>query len=329
MSTLLVKNFVVRSFKISSLQHQIMRLHFKRCADLPIASSKFSCVVIDDVVYVGGCGESKVIYSYAENKWNGLPACPVMCFGLGKLFGRVLTVGGIASKKVTADVYMFSNESQEWVKGIPPMPTARSFPTIVSHESAIAACGGFGVYSPNDKVETDKVEVLKGDSCQWFTKAPLPSPRSRLQSAIVGNFCYFLGGYKFFKQLDRSKSVWCVTLEDLFDTTSPKYQEPDLWQSLPDCPTMIPASANLGGALVAIGGTTGRDICNTVCAYSRSTQSWVGLGSLPSHCACAGAASLQDGKVMLIGGSTGLLLGFIWDTELVWLITLQSYSLNL
>ena len=66
-----------------------MRLHFKSCADLPIASAKCSCVVIDDVVYVGGCGESKVIYSYAENEWIGLPACPVMCFGLGKLFGRV------------------------------------------------------------------------------------------------------------------------------------------------------------------------------------------------------------------------------------------------
>ena len=306
-----------------------MRLHLKRCADLPVASSKLSCTVIDDVVYVGGCGESKMVYIYAENKWNSLPKCPVMCFGLGKLFGRVLTVGGIASKKVTADVYMFSKESQEWVKGIPPMPTARSFPTIVSHESAIAACGGFGVYSPNDKVETDKVEVLKGDSCQWFTKAPLPSPRSRLQSTIVGNFCYFLGGYIFFKQLDRSKSVWCVTLEDLFDTTSPKYQEPDLWQSLPDCPTMIPASANLGGALVTIGGTTGRDICNTVCAYARSTQSWVGLGNLPSHCICAGAASLQDGKVMLIGGSTGPFLGFICDINSVWLITLQSHSPNL
>jgi len=311
-----------------------MRLHSKSCADLPISLSKFSCVVIEDVVYVGGCDESKVVYTCSENTWNSLPMCPVMCFGLGKLFGKVFAVGGmITSKKVTADVFMFSNESREWVKGIPPMPTARSFPTVVSHESAFVACGGFSVYSPSEKVETDKVEVFKGDTCQWFTKAPLPDPHSYLQSTIVGNFCYFLGGYKVFKERVRSKSVWCVTLEDLFDTTSPKYQEPDLWQSLPDCPTMIPASANLGGALVAIGGIAGINTCNTVYAFSRSKQSWVGLGSLPSHCVCgAGAASLSDGKVMLIGGATGFLIDFtscFWNTNLVWLISLELYSPNL
>ena len=308
-----------------------MRLHFKRCADLPVASSKFSCVVIEDVVYVGGCGESKVVYAYTESKWNRLPTCPVMCFGLGKLFGKVFAVGGmITSKRVTADVFMFSNESREWVKGIPPMPTPRSFPTVISHESAFVACGGFSVYSPSEKIETDKVEVFKGDTCQWFTKAPLPSPRSRLQSTIVGNFCYFLGGYKFFEECIPSKSVWCVTLEDLFDTTSPKYQEPDLWQSLPDCPTMLSTSANLGGALVTIGGIAISDTCDTVYAFSRCTQSWVGLGILPSHSVCvAGAASLSDGKVLLIGGATGFLVHFmscLHDTNSVWLIALQSYS---
>ena len=123
-----------------------------------------------------------------------------------------------------------------------------------------------------------------------------------------------------------------MTLEDFFDTTSPKYQEPDLWQSLPDSPTMLPTSAILGGALVTIGGIAGTDTCNTVCAYSRSTQSWVELGSLPSHCVCAaGAASLPDGKVMLIGGASGFLVHFtscLYDTDLVGLISLQLYSPN-
>ena len=301
-----------------------MRLHFKSCADLPIASAKCSCVVIDDVVYVGGCGESKVIYSYAENEWIGLPACPVMCFGLGKLFGRVLTVGGIASKKAKADVHMFSSESQEWVKGIPPMPTARCFPTVVSHESAIAACGGF-----SEKVETDKVEVFKNDIRQWFTKAPLPVPVAHLQSTIIGDSCYFLGGFLSQKKLFCSTDMLCVTLEDLFDTASPKFQEPDLWQTLPGPPAMLLTSANLAGALVTIGGTTGVNILNTVCAYSRSTQSWVELGSLPVHCVCAGAASLQSGKTLIIGGFTGGNINFVQETKSVLLVSLQSRSPNL
>ena len=298
-----------------------MRLHFKRCADLPIASSKFSCVIIDDVVYVRGGRGSKVIYTYTENEWNSLPACPVMCFGLGKLLGKVLTVGGIASKKVTADVYMFSNESQEWVKGIPPMPTPRSCPTVVSHESAIAACGGSG--------PTDKVEVFKNDSRQWFTKAPLPVPVVHLQSTVIGNSCYFLGGFLSPKKLICSTAMLCVTLEDLFDTASPKFQEPDLWQALIDSPTMLSTSANLAGALVTVGGTTGVDISNTVYAYSRSTQSWVELGSLPVHCVCAGAASLQSGKILIIGGFTGGNIRFAEETKSVLLVSLQSNSPNL
>ena len=299
-----------------------MRLHFKRCADIPTALAKFSCVVIDDVVYVGGCGQSKVIYTYTENEWNSLPVCPVMCFGLGKLFGRVLTVGGIASKKVTADVHMFSKESREWVKGIPPMPTARSFPSVVSYESAIAACGGFSAI--------DQVEVFKYDCRQWFTKAPLPVPLLYLQSTIIGDTCYFLGGFSFsYYQWDCFTSILSVTLKDLFDTTSPKFQEPDLWHTLLDPPTVLSTSANLGGALVAIGGSTGSNICNIVCAYSRNTQSWIELGSLPVNCICAGAASLQDGKVMLIGGLSGSEVELAKATTSVLLISLQSNSPNL
>ena len=299
-----------------------MRLHFKRCANLPTALAKFSCVVIDDVVYVGGCGQSKVIYSYTENQWSGLPACPVMCFGLGKLFGRVLTVGGIASKKLTADVHMFSKESREWVKGIPPMPTARFYPTVVSHESAIAACGGISA--------TDKVEVFKNDCRQWFTKAPLPVPLVHLQSTIIGDTCYFLGGFTFsYYQWACFTSMLCVTLEDLFDTTSPKFQEPGLWHTLLDPPTALSTSANLSGALVTIGGSTGSNICSTVCAYSRNTQSWIELGSLTVNCICAGTASLQDGRVMLIGGLSGSEVEEAQETKSVLLISLQSNSPNL
>ena len=307
-----------------------MRLHLKRCADLPTALAKFSCIVIDDVVYVGGCDGSKVIYSYTEDKWSSLPVCPVMCFGLGKLFGKVVTVGGmINSKKLTTDTYTFSKESLKWVKGIPPMPTARCFPTVVSHASAIAACGGFSVYSSTDQIETDKVDIFKSDAHQWFTKVPLPIPLSQLQSTIVGNSCYFLGGYISYEQRIRSTSVWCVTLEELFDTTSPNYQELDLWQSLPDSPTMVSTSANLGGALVTLGGIIGTAVCNAVWAYSRNTQSWVEVGSLPSPCVCAGAASLQSGEVMLIGGLNGVHRASVQQTDLVWLISQQFYPLNL
>ena len=98
---------------------------------------------------------------------------------------------------------------------------------------------------------------------------------------------------------------------------------------------MLSTSANLAGALVTIGGFAGMDTCKAVCAFSRNTQSWVELGSLPSRSVCAArAASLQDGKVMLIAGATRashlfFYMDELFDTNLVWLMSLQSYSPNL
>ena len=63
-------------------------------------------------------------------------------------------------------------------------------------------------------------------------------------------------------------------------------------------------------------------------SYSRNTQSWIELGSLTVNCLCAGAASLQDGKVMLIGGLSGSEVGVAQETMSVLLISLQSNSSN-
>ena len=149
-------------------------------------------------VYVGGRTTEHTVlqYSWRRGVWSTLPECPVLWFGLTQFMGRLTTVGGSdKTGSKTGRVYQFASESQRWQESLPPMPTARSNVTVVSHPSssrempAIAVCGGFtnvGV------VKT--VEVYSHSTSQWHTAEPLPTPLSHLTSSTVGDIAYLLGG---------------------------------------------------------------------------------------------------------------------------------------
>ena len=61
-----------------------------------------TAIVLDNTVYIGGgttdeSEQSNCIckYTIEKNMWGVLPSCPVTHFGLAKLAGRVIVVGGI------------------------------------------------------------------------------------------------------------------------------------------------------------------------------------------------------------------------------------------
>ena len=110
-------------------------------------------VVIRDRVYCGGGNEYRVsCYSPSEDTWNTLPACDVRYFGLGQVRGKLVTVGGRKKPvaKVTNEVYEFDEVTRSWKQSIPPMPTARHSPAVLSHHSTLTVAGGnagHGVHS--------------------------------------------------------------------------------------------------------------------------------------------------------------------------------------
>lgn len=102
-------------------------------------------------VYLGGGGTEEageyLVFEYAPDmdEWNILPRSPVKHFGVGQLMGRLALVGGrLASSThaVTADVHFFDEDTRQWVKSIPPMPTARFAPQSLAvrlHSSLVEA----------------------------------------------------------------------------------------------------------------------------------------------------------------------------------------------
>ena len=255
-----------------------------------------------NVVFVASWSGRHEVYKYEtrSDKWSVLPPCLVKCFEIGQLSGKLVTVGGSDRAAFVADVYTYEEETQQWEKSIPPMPTPRRWFCVVTYHSSIAVCGG---KTPSG--ETNVIEVFKSETSQWYTAAPLPVACHDMQSTIINDTCYLVGGY-------HRRSIMCASLPSLFQSAtphnqpSPDAQQQSVWTMLPDMPHRCSALTNInigGGTLLALGGCDDEGSPNhDIHAYNPSTKSWMIVGSLPQTCYGATAELLPSGQVILIGG---------------------------
>ena len=250
-------------------------------------------------MFVAGWNSHDVLrYETRSDQWSVLPSCPVKWFGLGQLSGKLVTVGGRDGRGAYVNhVYTYVQETQQWEKSIPPMPTPRQWPTVITYNSSIAVCGGHG----GDRV----VEVFNSEAAQWHTAAPLPVACDYMQLTIINDTCYLGGGGVY----SPTRSIMCASLPSLFQSSSPHEQQTSaqkqsVWTVLPDMPLYRSALANMGGTLLALGGreSTSSPPSDAIHAYSASTKAWVKIASLPQACHTATAELLPSGEVMLIGG---------------------------
>lgn len=286
------------------LQAHTFQLHFKQCASLPVARGNPHCVLVDGTVYTGGGhaerkqDKSLVFkYDFEKDQWATLPPCPSEVFGLGHLSGKLIAAGGILRDRVTGNVYSFHTDSHSWKK-IPAMPTPRFRPTVVSGRLVVAVCGGI---EPQNIV-SDKVEVLRDGSSQWYTVDPLPMPGCLMKPVIVGDTCYLIGGYSTWHPCIPTNHVMHSPVASLFTPSSAHSSNASMWQLLPKTmPYNRSVAASLGGLLIAIGGWD-ETATNAVFAYSPAAPSWVQVGNLPSSRRAGGAVTLPSGEVMVVGG---------------------------
>ena len=239
-------------------------------------------------------------FETSSGQWSVLPSCPVKCFGIGQLSGKLVTVGGRDGRDVVNHVYTYVRETQQWEKSIPPMPTPRCFPTTVTYTFSIAVCGGF----EGERV----VDVFNSETTQWHTAALLPVACEYKQLTIVNDTCYLGGGGVY----SPTRSIMYASLASLFQSSSPHEQQESVWTMLPDTPLYDSALANMGGTLLALGGresTSSLTPSDAIHAYSSSTKSWLKIASLHHACWGSKAELLPSGDVMLFGG---------WCSERKW-----------
>ena len=255
-------------------------------------------IVIGGAVFVTAYNSRDVLrYETRSDQWSVLPSCPVRGFGLGQLSGKLVTVGGVDGGVLVYHVYTYVQETQQWEKSIPPIPTPRQWPTVITYNASIAVCGGIG----GDRV----VKVFNSEAAQWHTAAPLPVACKYMQLTIINDTCYLGGGGVY----SSTRSIMCASLPSLFQSSSQHEQQTpaqqqSVWTVLHDTPLYHSALANMGGTLLALGGheSVSPPPSDAIHAYSASTKAWVKIASLPQACTRATAELLPSGEVMLIGG---------------------------
>ena len=244
-----------------------------------------------------------IIYCYdpSQDKWTTLPPLPVKWFGLSQVNGKLVAVGGVKSgSQRSSEVYTYDERSQKWKQTLPPMPTARWFPGVLSLQSALVVAGG----SRGFRVYTDAVEVFRPDTSQWYRTDPLPTACQNISLVAIGNTCYALGGYNGI----RLNQALYASVDDLLRNAVPANQTThsgssdtqSAWKTLPNTPTYQPAAAVLAGKLLAIGGNEVPK--KEVYMYSPSTNSWIYISDLSAPRSGTAVAVLSSTRVLVIGG---------------------------
>ena len=252
-----------------------------------------------------------LIYNRRQGVWSHLPTCLAKWFGMVQFKGRLLTVGGKdASGFPLAVVFTLSPDCRRWEEFIPPMPTARYNPSVITTTTAVVAAGG----CIEHMMRVLKVEVYNDDASQWYSSDPLPKLQGALVTEVIDDFCYILdSSYRKFYKAN------LVSLIHKATSPSPSLAaSKSLWERLSPTPLNNCSLVSLKGSLMAVGGSVadgflgGTNVSPAVFIFINNT--WVRLknGDMPVPRKSCSSGQLSSDEVIVIGGlghNSGHLLG--------------------
>jgi len=258
-------------------------------------------VLYEGKVYVGGGDETKVeshridIFDPASNSWDPNPINTLYClFAMTIVNKQLITAGGIdENDKVTNKVFSLDgDELKEYTRMITPRCDA----TAAGHHEVLIIAGGKLMDDQYEILVASKItELFNSTTGQWYSSAHLPLPHSELQSVIVNNVLYLLGGSDI--TCFPSPAVFTVPLNTLLLK----------WDSHQDTPWCYSAPVNVFGRhLLALGGRNTENQCTSdIHLFNRASNSWKVIGQLPSVKHGVSAVTLTENKILVIGGYDG------------------------
>ena len=281
-------------------------------------------VVINGKVYYGGgvCDKYSDVhnihcYNPLQDKWMTLPPTSVRYFGLGQINGELVTVGGLRTIEGTnrsthsQGIHNFEELSQAWKKFIPPMPTARYVPTVLSHPSCLVVAGGMN-YLENSTLDT--VEIYNINTSQWSQTDKLPIACHLLSGVVSEDMVYLVGGRDDEQRQNRTLTA---SINELFyhAVTQPNEEQianasqecDSAWNEVANTPAHRSFAVIVSGMVLAMGGVRSYDFSEYqpvkgIYAYSTSMNSWIQIGDLPAPVAGMAIAALSPTKFVVIGG---------------------------
>ena len=263
-------------------------------------------------VYFGGGLASSVrerrtvmVYDPKHNTYDTLPPYTYQFFSMAVVNNQLVLIGGgnLETKKRTNQLGVWNEQSMEWTHPLPPMTTACSSPSVVTHNNSwLIVIGG----TSDDKNCLSRVEVLNtAMPNQWYNTAILPQPLRLALPVTIGNICYLLGGYTKPGGGAASTTVFSACLDDLIihddsylaGASASAPPTPSAWHNIiPDTPSEITSALTFNGALLVVG------LNATIYHFQPISKSWIKIGDLPTErrqCACT---ALSNEKFCTLGG---------------------------
>ena len=229
-------------------------------------------------------------YDSVKKSWRSPINTPYDLFAMTTLNNKLLIAGGRDKSYIRTNQILTMDAGQ--LKNYTKMTTARSHATATGHQGMLIITGG------NDKHCTiSSTELFDSDKGQWYICSDLPQPHHSLQSVILDNILYLLGG--FYKNYADSPAVFTAPL----DTLSRHRLN---WKTYQDTPCCRSAPVSVHGThLLIVGGCKwiGDTYTTTSDVYKLNKVShiWEAIGHIPSAREAATAVSTAE-KVIVIGG---------------------------
>ena len=191
-----------------------MNIKWEEGAPAPVGRFGHTAVWLNGLVYVGGGFETGSKASYiincydpVNNSWSSPINTPYGHFVMTTLNNNLLIAGGRDKRYKTTNQILTMDAGQ--LKNYTKMITARSDATATGHQGMLIITGG-----KDDKVKTlSSTELFDSSNGQWYVSNDLPQPHSWLQSVIVDNILYLLGGVN--KDGRYSQAVFTAQLDTL------------------------------------------------------------------------------------------------------------------
>ena len=268
-------------------------------------------VVVQGRVYVGGgfAGSGSddnytvMEYDISSGKWAKLPPYRACYFAMTVINNQLVLVGGGEHTGNHSKVLgVWRAESKEWTHPYPDMPTARAQGSAAVYNEWLVVTGGVG-YGVG---RLSSVEVMNTDSKQWYAAPPTPTPWSFMETAIVGDTCYFMGGLTGGSYGTAANDVYSVSLPALISQlrSLDSSKQHQIWKEIPGLRTICSTPLSIRGSLLAVGGRDRDDkVVSAIHLYQPDTGEWTKVGDLltPRYdCTCA---MITDTEVLVAGGS--------------------------
>ncbi|XP_065916219.1 uncharacterized protein [Dysidea avara] len=276
-------------------------------APRPVEGGHHTGVLCDGKVYIGGGCDNTLrsyrivlvpshridVYNPVNNSWSPSPINTTYgFFAMTTLNNQLITAGGMdRSNKVTNKIFSLDGDH---LKEYTRMITPRYWATAAGYQGTLIITGGI---DDQGKVLAT-TELLDSTTGQWYTTSDLPLPHYLLQSVIVDNTLYLLGGCN--QDGNYSPAVFTAPL----DTLSSHQLK---WSSQQDTPWCRSAPVSIQGRhLLTVGGVkktgSGAVLTSDINMFNKVSHSWEAIGNIPSARSVPAVVSVADNKIVVVGG---------------------------